>query len=103
MGAGALVGAVAGNVRVALSAPVPKPELAGAARDFEALLLHQFLKAANEPVVEGLPFGQGPGERMYRDLFLEEVARLSAERGGVGLARAVEETAGRGRSVGDEP
>jgi Rod binding domain-containing protein len=60
-------------------------------REFEALLLAELMKTASKPLpISGILDG-GPSGQLYREMFLDEVARLSAARGGLGLADAVAE------------
>ena len=62
-----------------------------AAEDFEAVFLSQML----QPMFEGLEadglFGGGSAEQMYRGLLLQEYGKALAQRGGVGIANAVEQ------------
>jgi len=59
------------------------------AQEFEALLIGQMMKQAvssSSSTLDG-----GSAGRMYRELFLQEVARRMAARGGFGLARTLED------------
>jgi len=59
------------------------------AQEFEALLIGQMMKQAvssSSSTLDG-----GSAGRMYRELFLQEVARRIAARGGFGLARTLED------------
>ncbi len=62
---------------------------AEAAREFEAFLLHRMLKSATRPIGGRHLLDGGPGGRLFRDMFLEETARLAVERRGLGLFRAI--------------
>ncbi|MCA9510933.1 MAG: rod-binding protein [Myxococcota bacterium] len=73
----------------ATGAPAPRGALANAARDFEALLLEQAFAAASRPIVEGVPLTGSSAERMYREMFVAEVAARAADSGGLGLADAI--------------
>lgn len=84
----------------ALRAAVPEPRDAArggpvsvkeAADQFEAYLVGELLRTGSKPLSEDDPLGGGPGGRMYRELFLEEVARLAVRRGGLGIGRAIEQ------------
>ena len=56
------------------------------AQEFEALLLAEMMKTATAPLgVSGILDGGSAGQ-MYREMFLDEIARMSAARGGLGLA-----------------
>ena len=77
-----------------LSATRPQEaELREAAGAFEGLLLGAVLRHANRGLGGSGLLDGGPGGRMYRELFLDEVARLAAGRGALGLGRLVEEGA----------
>ncbi len=61
------------------------------AREFEALLLAEMMKTASKPLgVSGILDGGSAG-KMYREMFLDEVARMTAARGGLGLADSLAE------------
>lgn len=66
------------------------PELREAAASFEAYLVGELLRLAQaSPLAPGLLDGGSAG-RMYRELQLQEIARLAVERGGFGIARQLE-------------
>jgi len=76
--------------RPAAVATASLPTTAEAARRFEALVLERLLEPATRPLfAKGRPFGAGSGAALPRQLFAAEVARLAAERGGLGLARTL--------------
>ncbi len=62
---------------------------AAAARQFEALLVGELLKRAQQPMFEEAPLSGGAAGAMYRDMFADEVAKRMAARGGLGLADAM--------------
>jgi len=66
-----------------------KASLASAASDFEALLLKQAFANADRPMFEDVPLVGGSAEKLYRDLFVDEVAARAAQAGGIGLADAI--------------
>jgi Rod binding domain-containing protein len=77
----------------AASAPqMPKPAATSrsAARDFEAVFLGQVMKPMLETLPSDGPFAGGHGETMFRGILAEEFGKAMAQRGGVGLAPAVE-------------
>jgi Rod binding domain-containing protein len=78
----------------AASLPRPKADLQTAARDFEALLLHQALKSGTRPLSEGGLLDGGSAGRLFRDLFLEEAARLATRDKGLGLGAEVAKAVG---------
>lgn len=83
-------GALARIASPAAAAPRPPAEAAQAARRFEALVLERLLEPATRPLfAKGRLFGAGSGGAIPRQLFAAEVSRLAAERGGLGLARAL--------------
>ncbi len=64
-------------------------EIDKAARDFEALLLHQMLKSMWESVPAGGLFGGSNEADMYRDMFNEALADSVSEGQGVGVREMV--------------
>lgn len=83
--------ALAPHVRASAAAPASAPEVA---RRFEALVLERLLEPVTRPLfAKGALGGGSPGGTLSRQLFAAEVARLAAERGGLGLARAVADVA----------
>lgn len=62
---------------------------AQAARQFEALLVGELLKRAQQPMLEEVPLSGGAAGAMYRDMFSDELAKRMAARGGLGLADAM--------------
>jgi Rod binding domain-containing protein len=83
------VGAI-GSLRPTAPEAPPRNELREAARQFEAFLVGQLLRTGSEPIAGKTPLDGGSAGRMYRELFLEEVARLAASRGDFGLADEIE-------------
>ncbi|SHK56789.1 rod-binding protein [Thermocrinis minervae] len=55
------------------------------AKEFEAILLKEFLKEGLKPVLENKSFQ----ERMYYDSFIDSLSRKLAEAGGVGIAKMI--------------
>lgn len=72
---------------LALHPEAATPEVA--ARQFEALLLGELLKRAQQPLFGETPLGGGAAGAMYRDWFADEVAKRMAAAGGLGLAAAL--------------
>ena len=71
------------------------PELGQAAADFEALVLHQLLKQSSRPLLAGdTPLTGGSAGRMYRDLWLQELAKAGGARGALGFGRLLEGAGG---------
>ena len=70
---------------------VDRQRIRQAAEDFEAVFLSQML----QPMFEGLEtdglFGGGSAEQIYRGVLLQEYGKALAQRGGVGIADAVEQ------------
>ncbi|MDP6980484.1 MAG: rod-binding protein [Myxococcota bacterium] len=62
------------------------PDAEKATREFDAYFLSQFLKSAGGATEEHLLDGGSAG-RMYRDQFMDEIARVLAEHGGVGISQ----------------
>ncbi len=61
------------------------------AQEFEALLLAEMMKTASKPLGVSEILDGGSAGKIYREMFLDEVARMSAARGGLGLAKAIAE------------
>jgi len=61
-----------------------------AAESFEAVFLNQML----QPMFDGLetdgPFGGGHTEKIFRSMFVDEVAKEIAKAGGIGIADQVQ-------------
>lgn len=57
-----------------------------ALREFDAYFLAQLLKSGNQDGEDSL-FDGGSAGRMYRDYFHEEVARVLAQQGSIGLSQ----------------
>lgn len=60
------------------------------ATEFEALLLKEILKNAYRPLLRSRSFHQ----RIYYDMFFENVSKKLAEAGGIGIARFIIENFG---------
>ena len=73
------------------SAPADPARLARAARDFEAMVLGEFLKPMFETTgtKKGL-FSGGIGEKTWKPMLVDEIAKQMAARGGLGLAAPVQ-------------
>jgi flagellar protein FlgJ len=59
------------------------------ARDFEAVLLHQMLKAMRATVPDGGAFPQTAGRRVYEGLMDDELAKAATRGRGLGLAEVL--------------
>ena len=66
-----------------------KADEAAALRSFEAYFLGEMLRIAAPKDSSG-PLDGGQAGRMYREHFHQELARLIADHGGIGLAKALE-------------
>ena len=84
--------AVSSDLRslAALAAADGPPPAKAVAREFEALLLGEVMRAAARPLPGGDGLDGGSTGQMYREQFFAEVARLASQQGGFGLARAIE-------------
>ena len=71
-----------------------KPSLRAVAREFEALLVGELTRQAARPLPGTRPLDGGSSGRMYREQFFQEVARLAAARGSLGIADAIERQLG---------
>ncbi len=56
-----------------------------AAKEFEAILIKEFLKEAFKPILENKSFQS----KLYYDTFLENISKKLAEAGGVGIAKFI--------------
>ena len=80
------------------SLPSQEADLASAARDFESLLLHQALKSGTRPLSKGGLLDGGSAGKLFRDLFLEEVAKIATRERGLGLAAEIARATGEGET-----
>ena len=65
----------------AASAPPAPEKLAGAAQQFEGILLRQFLSESMKPLLQG-----GPGGQVYGYLLTESLTSSLVKAGGLGLS-----------------
>ncbi len=56
------------------------------AMEFEAVYLAEMLRPMFENIEASAPFGGGPGEKIYRDMQIDEYGKSLANNGGIGLA-----------------
>jgi len=87
----------ASDLRVDLLAarPAPaNPRTATAAREFEAMALGALLQPMFDGLGQGGPFGGGAAEALWRPVLVNEIARMLAETGGLGIASVVLHQAG---------
>jgi Rod binding domain-containing protein len=61
-----------------------------AAQDFEAFFLSQVFEEMFAGVEPDSMFGGGQGETVFRSLMLQEYGKAVAQRGGIGIADAVQ-------------
>ena len=66
--------------------PAEVAKLRKAAQDFESVFLNHMLKTMRQSATSGPGMGGRSGERMYRDLLDDELAKSIAKSGGLGLA-----------------
>lgn len=78
-----------------------KADEATALRSFEAYFLGEMLRISAPSNPTGL-FDGGEAGRMYREHFYQELARVVAENGGVGIAASLEGQLGRAKASEDE-
>lgn len=90
------------------AAMAKKPDAEKATREFDAYFLSQFLKSAGSASEEHMLDGGSAG-RMYRDQFFDEIARILAEHGGMGVSQQLaaqlgkEASGGEGETGNDSP
>lgn len=59
------------------------------AQDFEAVYISEMLRPMFQNIDAEAPFGGSSGEKMYRDMQVDEYGKAIAKSGGIGLADAV--------------
>jgi len=59
------------------------------AQEFEAVFLSEMLRPMFSNIDAAEPFGGGNGEKMYRDMQVDEYGKSLAKSGGIGLADQV--------------
>ena len=81
------------------------PGLKQAVSEFEAYFVGEMLRRAGKSSLNTGLLDGGKGGRMFREMFYEEIGRIAARRGGLGLADAVErqEAQRAGRAAGGPP
>jgi Rod binding domain-containing protein len=57
---------------------------------FEASFLSSMYQTMFKSVTTSAPFGGGEGEDMWKSFLAEEMAKQTAKRGGIGIAKSVE-------------
>ena len=82
---------------LAQSAPPKTPALTGnaaaavkSAKEFESVFISQFLGSMFSGISTDGPTGGGEGEEMFRSLMIDQYGKSMQERGGFGLADAVQ-------------
>ena len=72
------------------SIPNDPAKVMKAAKDFEAMVLGEFLKPMFEaPEPKKNPFGGGAGERTWKPMLIDEIGKQIAASGGLGLAAPI--------------
>ncbi len=73
------------------SVPADPTKIAKAARDFEAMVLGEFLKPMfDAPEPKKNLFGGGAGERTWKPMLIDEIGKQIASAGGLGLAAPIQ-------------
>ena len=75
------------------------PSLREAASRFEAYLLGQIFSQAGSPLTKQPLLDSSSASRMYRELYIQEVASHAGPEGGLGIARLLEAQAGRAEAA----
>ena len=57
---------------------------------FEASFLSSMFQTMFKSVTTSAPFGGGEGEEMWKSFLAEQMAKSTAKRGGIGIAKSVE-------------
>lgn len=64
-------------------------EMLKAAKDYESIMIHQFIKQMHDGIPVNSITGGGNGEKMFRDLLYAEYAKAITQKGGIGLADSI--------------
>jgi Rod binding domain-containing protein len=64
--------------------------MAKTAKEFESVFVSQFLGSMFSGIQADATFGGGQGEDMFRSLMVDQYAKSITERGGFGLAAAIQ-------------
>lgn len=64
-------------------------EMQKAAKDYESIMIHQFIKQMHNNVPVDPLVGGGNGEKMFKDLLYAEYAKAMTEKGGIGLVESI--------------
>lgn len=59
------------------------------AQEFEAVFISEMLRPMFQNIEAEAPFGGSSGEKMYRDMQIDEYGKAIAKNGGIGLADQV--------------
>ncbi|WNJ99087.1 rod-binding protein [Thalassospiraceae bacterium LMO-JJ14] len=59
------------------------------AEDFESVFLAEMLRPMFSNIEAASPFGGGAGEKIYRDMQVDEYGKALAKAGGIGLADSI--------------
>ena len=65
-------------------------KIAEASKQFESVLIHQFLKDATKPMIKGYLNGDGPGADFYQYFITDTLATSITEGGGLGLSSVLQ-------------
>lgn len=68
------------------SSPAEMARIRQAARDFEAIFVHQMLKAMRQASARGKVLLGGTGQKFYQDMMDDELSKAMSRAGGLGLA-----------------
>ena len=87
----------AGNAAQTTRPPIAaKPstlsEAKAAGQKFEAMFIGQMMQAMFSGIKTDKEFGGGSSEEMFRPMLIDEYAKMTAKRGGFGIADAVTRT-----------
>ena len=59
------------------------------AKDFEAVFISQMMKPMFANTIADAPFGGGSGEKIWRDMQVDEYGKAIANNGGIGIADSI--------------
>lgn len=83
-------GGVVFTARTTASQPETLQGARSTAENFESVFLSEMFKLMFENLPTDGPFGGGSGEEMFRPLLVDEYSKMLSQRGGIGLADAVQ-------------
>lgn len=82
-------GQARGSAVPGFHAGMDRKQIEKTARDFEAFFLSQMMQPMFASVETNETFGGGPGEEVWKSMMVDEYAKATARKGGLGIADSV--------------